>query len=130
METPIRVLIVDDEERFRENMAKLLRLKGFAPEAVGDGQAALAAVAQRPYDVVLLDVKMPGMDGVAVIRGLKAAGCSAQVIFLTGHASVDDAVEGLKHGAFDYLLKPCGIDELVDKITHAHERKLESARPL
>jgi DNA-binding NtrC family response regulator len=130
MTPTIKVLVVDDEERFRWNLMKLLSVKGIQAEGAASGEEALAAAAATKYDVILLDVKMPGMGGVEAMKKLKAAGLKAQVIFLTGHASVDDAVDGLQLGAFDYLLKPCATDLLLEKITTAYERKLSLERSL
>jgi DNA-binding NtrC family response regulator len=130
MTPTIKVLVVDDEERFRWNLMKLLSVKGIQAEGAASGEEALAAAAATEYDVILLDVKMPGMGGVEAMKKLKAAGLKAQVIFLTGHASVDDAVDGLQLGAFDYLLKPCATDLLLEKITTAYERKLSLERSL
>lgn len=129
--TPItKVLVVDDEDRFRANLVKLLSLKGVDADGAASGEEAIAEATERGYDVILLDVRMPGMGGVEAMKRLKAAGVKAQVIFLTGHASVDDAVDGLQLGAFDYLLKPCATDILLEKIATAHERKIELERSL
>ncbi|MCU0593824.1 MAG: response regulator, partial [Desulfobacterales bacterium] len=107
MGNPIRVLLVDDEERFVLNLAKLLRGRGFDVATALDGAAGVAAVENNPIDVVLLDVKMPGMDGIEALRKIKEASPDAEVIMLTGHANVDTGIEAMREGALDYLMKPC-----------------------
>jgi len=118
-----RVLIVDDEERFRFTLKKLLTANGLETDAVGSGLEAVEALRQRPYDVILLDVKMPGMSGIEALAKLKKINPEVEVIILTGHASVDVAVEIMKLGGYEYLLKPCPMDELLAKIESAYERK-------
>lgn len=118
-----RVLIVDDEERFRITLKKLLTANGLETDAVGSGMEAIEELQQRPYDVILLDVKMPGMSGIEALAELKKINPEVEVIILTGHASVDVAVEIMKLGGYEYLLKPCPMDELLAKIESAYERK-------
>ena len=118
-----KVLIVDDEERFRSNLVKLLGVKGLEAVAVGSGMEAVKEIAERPYDVIILDVKMPEMDGIQTLEEIKKIHASLEVIILTGHASVDVAVEIMKLGGYEYLLKPYSTEELVDKIERAFERK-------
>lgn len=119
-----RVLIVDDEERFRTTLCKLLVVKGVNAKAVGSGKEALTELDTNPYDVVLLDVKMPEMNGMEALAELKKLHRTVEVIMLTGHASVDVAVEIMKLGGYEYLLKPCPVDELLLKIEAAAERKM------
>ena len=123
-EKTIRVLIVDDEERFRTTLLKILMAKGIQATAAPDGAAALAELDRCAYDVVLLDVKMPGMDGIEVLKNLRERGCPAGVIILRRHAAVDTAMAIVRLGAFDYLLKPCYIENLLDKIYAAHDHKV------
>ena len=123
----IRVLIVDDEERFRTTLLKILTAKGIQATAASGGAAALAELDRCAYDVVLLDVKMPGMDGIEVLKTLRERGCPAEVIILSGHAAIDTAMAIVRLGAFDYLLKPCEIEALLDKIYAAHDRKVGAA---
>ena len=104
-ETP-RILIVDDEKRFRVTMLRLLKNNGISAKGVESGEQALEELAQNPYDVVLLDVKMPGISGIEVLKQMQKQGCDAEVIVLSGHASVDAALEIMNFGAYDYLLKP------------------------
>jgi DNA-binding NtrC family response regulator len=117
------VLLVDDEVGFLEALAKRLKKRKVDVEAVHSGGDALVRFETRPPDVVVLDVKMPGMDGLATLREIKKRHPLVEVIMLTGHADVDVAIEGMEQGAFDYLMKPCDIDELLYKIQDAHEKK-------
>jgi DNA-binding NtrC family response regulator len=123
-----RILIVDDEERFRNTTGKLLGVRGFEVNTVGSGQDALESLRGTPYDVILLDVRMPGMNGIETLGEIKKINPAVEVIILTGHASVDTAVEIMRLGGYEYLLKPCSMDELVDKIDAAYERKIDRAR--
>jgi DNA-binding NtrC family response regulator len=124
MSSAPRLLLVDDEERFRTTLSKLLGVRGIPVAAVGSGEEALEELRSKPYDVILLDVRMPGMNGIEVLAEIKKINPALEVIILTGHASVDAAVDIMKLGGYDYLLKPCSVDELMDKIEGAHERKL------
>ena len=119
------VLIVDDEDVFRSVLVRRLQSRGIQAFDVSRGEEALEFLQKRNIDVVLLDIKMPGMSGVDVLRQMRERGCNAEVIVLSGHAFLDAAVEIMDFGVNDYLLKPCDIDELLDKITFAHERKTE-----
>jgi DNA-binding NtrC family response regulator len=120
-----KVLIVDDEERFRVTLGKLLTVKGLEVDTIGSAKEALERLKEKPYDVILLDVKMPEMDGVQALAEIKKLSPGIEVIILTGHASVDAAMEIMKLGGYDYLLKPCPIDELMAKIETAYDRKRE-----
>jgi len=116
---PIRVLIVDDEEQFRATTATILTNRGFTATAVGSGEQALAEIQKDAVDVVILDVKMPGMDGNQALREIKRLKPEISVIMLTGQGSPDAALATLRDGAFDYLTKPCGIDLLARRINDA-----------
>ena len=118
-----RVLLVDDEEEFVSTVAKRLRLRGLEVEGLHSGEAALEAIAEDPPDVVVLDVRMPGIDGVEALKAIKAAAPLVEVIMLTGHASVEVAIEGMEFGAFDYLMKPAELDALLYKIQDAFKNK-------
>jgi DNA-binding NtrC family response regulator len=120
---PISVLLVDDEENFVATLAKRLRIRRFEVVTASSGAAALAALEVRPVDVVVLDVRMPDLDGIAATKIIKARHPVTEVILLTGHASLEASMEGLTMGAFDYLLKPIDIDELVFKIEDAYRKK-------
>ena len=119
-----KVLIVDDEERFRTTLHKLLAVRKIDAAHVGSAQEAFSEIANNDYDVILLDVKMPEMDGIQALGRIKRENPQIEVIILTGHASVDAAIEIMKLGGYEYMLKPCAIDEVVGKIESAWERKL------
>lgn len=119
----IRLLLVDDEERFLQTTKILLEKRGIETRTAVNGLEAMNAVERHPVDIVVLDVKMPGLDGVEVLRKIKQRHPLIEVIMLTGHATVESAVEGLKQGAFDYVEKPCDIPYLVEKIQGAYARK-------
>ena len=119
------VLIVDDEEGFRSVLVRRLQARGIQVFDVGRGEEALGFLQTRNVDVVLLDIKMPGMSGVDVLRQMREQGCKAEVIVLSGHVFLDTAVEIMDFGVNDYLLKPCDTEELMDRITLAYERKTE-----
>ena len=118
MET-LHVLLVDDEPRYLETTAKLLTRKGCHVATASSGLEALDYLAVKPVHVVVLDVKMPGMDGHETFGAIRQSHPLVEVILLTGHGTVDSAVEGLKSGAFDYLLKPVDIDLLWEKVSQA-----------
>ncbi|SKA79280.1 response regulator [Desulfobaculum bizertense] len=124
MEHQIRVLVVDDEDRFRENITKILNGSGFEAQSASDGETALNKVDSYEYDVVLLDMKMPGLSGEQTLCKMKDCGAQAEVIVLTGHASVSGALDMMDLGAFDYLLKPADIPEMLKKVRLAGEKKL------
>ena len=118
-----KILLVDDEDRFRTTMRKMLTGHGLDVTDLDNGQAALAALTAQPYDVVVLDLRMPGMDGVQTLKAMKDLHPDLEVIILTGHASMDDAMEIMQLGGTEYLLKPCSVEELLDKIELAVERQ-------
>jgi len=117
-----RVLIVDDEERLARSIAKLLTARSMDALAVFSGRQALETIKSgQDFDVVVLDVKMPGMDGIDTLVEIKKLAPATEVIMLTGHASLDSGTQAMRRGAFDYLLKPCDIENLLEKIKEAHE---------
>lgn len=119
----LRVLLVDDERDFLETLVKRLRKRNLEAAGASSGEEALQVLRETPIDVVVLDVRMPGMDGIQVLQQIKKMSPLIQVIMLTGHASVEVAVEGMELGAFDYLMKPANLDELLYKIQDAHKAK-------
>lgn len=123
MERLIRLLIVDDEERFVETLSKRLTARGLYVEGANSGPDAISLIGSRPFDVVLLDLRMPGMDGLQTLREIKLAEPLVQVVMLSGNASINAAVEGMRLGASDYLLKPADIEEVVAKVEEAFEKK-------
>ncbi len=118
-----KILLVDDEVVFTQNMSKLLTNRGYVVTAVNSGDAAIQAMEEKDFDVVVLDLKMPGMDGLTTLKEIKKLGLFTETLLLTGHGSIDSALEAIKLGAYDYLTKPCEIDELVSKIEGAWEKK-------
>ena len=124
----IRLLLVDDEEDFRATLANRLRKREFEVTQAESGSRALEALKTRAIDVAVVDVKMPGMDGLETLREIKRVAPHIEVIMLTGHASVESGVEGMRLGAFDYIMKPCDINDLILKVEDAFQRKLARAR--
>jgi len=121
----VRVLLVDDEEQFVETLAQRLEARDYAVATAFNGDQALDYVKAKEVDVIILDVLMPGLTGIDTLRAIKKIRPLTEVIMLTGHATVETAIEGMKLGAFDYLMKPTEINELVAKIIQAHRRKAE-----
>jgi len=119
----IQMLIVDDEERFLLTTQKILSRKGFDVMIAHSGQGAIDMLKENAVQVVVLDVKMPGMDGLATLREIKRLYPFMEVIMLTGHATVPSAVEGMQSGASDYLMKPIDMDLLVEKVEEAVARR-------
>ena len=118
-----RVLLVDDEKDFLEVLIRRLKKRQVNVDGVSSGEEALQYLRVRPIDVVVLDVKMPGMDGITALQEIKKLNPLIEVIMLTGHASLEVALEGMRSGAFDYLMKPAEIDELLYKIEDAQRAK-------
>ena len=119
MSDPTAILLVDDEEEFVSTLAERLEIRGFESKAAYSGDQALSLIENNDYDVVVLDVKMPGMDGLEVMDQIKARRPEMPVILLTGHGSTKEGMDGMHKGAFDYLMKPLDIDELISKIQEA-----------
>jgi DNA-binding NtrC family response regulator len=117
------VLLVDDEPDFLHPLVKRLIKRRLIVATAGSGEEALRLLAERPIDVVVLDVKMPGLDGLQVLEAIKAGNDLVEVILLSGHASLDAAIEGVQRGAFDYLMKPVDFDDLFFKLQDACQRK-------
>jgi len=126
----IRVLLVDDEDDFRTTLANRLRKRKLEVAEAESGRAAINLLKQGTFDVVVLDVRMPGMDGIETLKQIKTISSPVEVIMLTGHASVESGIEGMRLGAFDYLMKPCDINDLLSKIQDAYQRKLVQAESL
>jgi DNA-binding NtrC family response regulator len=124
MQAAIRILLVDDEEDFVETLSKRLAKRGLSVLTALRGERALELLDANPVDVVVLDVKMPGLDGLEVLKRVKAGHPRVEVVLLTGHADMDAAIQGMELGAFDYLMKPTSIEELLYKIEDAHKKKL------
>lgn len=129
------ILLVDDEVPFVETMTKRLSRRQIEVLQAFSGQECLDKLKEKTnIEVVILDVKMPGMDGMETLKLIRAQFPLVEVIMLTGHATVESGIEGMKQGAFDYLMKPCDLDVLVSKVTEAaakkraHEEKIMQAR--
>lgn len=127
MENAIRVLIVDDEDDFRETIVKRLNARKLQAEGAGSGVRALEILKEKQFDIMVLDVKMPGMDGIETLRHVKIVAPDTEVIMLTGHASVEFGLKGMQLGAFDYIMKPAPINELLDTIGQAYNKKMGKA---
>lgn len=120
-----RVLLVDDEKEFVEALSQRLEVRDFDVKIARSGDEALIRIRESEFDVVILDVLMPGKDGIQTLREIKQIKPLTEVIMLTGHATMQTAIEGMKLGAYDYLMKPTEIKDLVEKITNAHKQKAE-----
>jgi DNA-binding NtrC family response regulator len=119
-----RILVVDDETDFLETIVNRLNKRKLDAKGVTSGEAAIALLKEELFDVVLLDIKMPGgMDGIETLREIKRIQPLVEVLLLTGHASVETSIEGMKQGAFDYLLKPMKFEDLLTKMAQAFEKK-------
>ena len=127
MSEKIRVMMVDDEERFRDTTSKLLKKKGFETTIAASGEEAIRIIKAAPQDVVVLDVKMEGMDGHTALSEIKKIAPDTQLIMLTGHGTTESALSSRERAAFDYLTKPCDIDLLAMKINEAYAAKTRSA---
>ena len=120
----MKIMLVDDEERFLSTTQKLLHKKGIDTVTAANGAEALEMLQHKHVHVVILDVKMPGMDGNETLKEIKRRFPLVEVIMLTGHATVESAIDGLKSGATDYLMKPTEIDELIAKAREAYRKRL------
>ncbi len=121
--TQFSVLLVDDETEFLETLVKRLKKRKLDVISAESGKEALQMLQQHPVDVVVLDVRMPDMDGLETLKEIKKLRPAVEVIMLTGHANVEVAMQGMELGAFDYLMKPMDIDELLYKLQDAYKRK-------
>ena len=125
MSRKIRLLIVDDEERFLRTLSQRLRLRDFEVTPATNGQQAVEAAAQSSFDLALLDLKMPGMSGDELLALLKKKDPDIEVVILTGHGSVDSAVQCTRLGSFHYLQKPCETDELLQVLRDAYQARVQ-----
>ncbi len=121
----IKILVVDDEIDFMETIVNRLNKRGLEATGASSGEQALELMDSKIFDVVVLDIKMPGgMDGIETLKEIKKRQPICEVILLTGHGTVETSVDGMKLGAFDYLLKPAQFENLCEKIAQAYERKM------
>ncbi|MBN2244004.1 MAG: response regulator [Acidobacteria bacterium] len=121
---PEKILIVDDEQDFITALAKRLRAKGWDTETASGGKEALEKAAGEDFIAIVLDLKMPGLDGIETLKRLKKINPDLQIILLTGHGSIRDGVDAMKHGALDFLEKPADFKELVQKIKSAKAKRM------
>lgn len=118
-----RILLVDDEEAFVKTLGKRLAARGFRVETVGSGEEAVEKTKRQTFDVIVLDLAMPGIDGIETLKQLLAINSDLQVILLTGHGSIEKAVEATKLGAVDFMQKPANLPDLLEQIREAGTRK-------
>ena len=123
MSDQVRVLLIDDETVFLDSMSKVLRARGYQVGVARSGTAGLEELALHEYDVVVLDQRMPGMDGVTTLDHIRESHPILPVIMLSGHAQMATAVAAMNHGAVDYLLKPALVDKLCERLQTAMEKK-------
>jgi DNA-binding response OmpR family regulator len=127
-EMNFQILVVDDEDKMRRSLADILRLEGYRVDTAGTGEEACERLDSTIYDLVLLDLKMPGMDGLEVLRFIRKNGIDAQVILLTAHGSMESAIGALREGAHDYLLKPCPPKDILTSVGAGLKRRAESVQ--
>jgi two-component system copper resistance phosphate regulon response regulator CusR len=130
LDVTVKVLLIDDSERLRRSLVQGLAHSGFAVEAVGDGEEGLAYANHGDHDVIVLDLMLPRMDGLAVLERLRASGNKAHVLVLSAKDQVAERIEGLRLGADDYLTKPFDFDELVARIQALVRRKYGAKNPV
>ncbi|MCD4742678.1 MAG: response regulator [Desulfobacteraceae bacterium] len=119
----MKILLVDDEDQFRESVAKQLAVRNYTVSEVSSGEDAIEFIHQNNIDIVILDMRMPGMSGAETLKEIKKLSPLTEIIMLTGHATVNTAMETIKMGAFDYIPKPVKLDELINKIEDAYRKK-------
>ena len=124
MGDPINLLFVDDEVQFLESMKKQLTASDFHVVAVDRGEKAIEAARRQPIDIALVDLKMPGLDGEATLKALKQEHQWMEIVILTGHGSVDSAVDSMQSGAYSYLQKPCRLEALLEVLKDAYKKKV------
>ena len=117
----IKVLLVDDEKDFIESLAERLQLRDFDVKTALNGDDAIKLVNENEFDVIILDVKMPGKSGIEILKEIKNINQLSQVIMLTGHATVESAIQGMKLGAYDYIMKPTVTEDLINLINKAYK---------
>ena len=117
----IKVLLVDDEEDFVESLAERLQLRNFEVKSALNGDDAIKLVSENEFDVIILDVKMPVKSGIETLKEIKNINQLSQVIMLTGHATVESAIQGMKLGAYDYIMKPTDTEELIKLVNKAYK---------
>jgi DNA-binding NtrC family response regulator len=126
MKRQIKLLFVDDEEKFLKGMTQRLQLRDLAVHSFNNGADALESAKKEIYDVALIDLKMPGMDGEELLKKLKQMIPAMEVIILTGHGSEESAIRTFRGGAYEYLMKPCELDELMSAISRAYAKRVKA----
>ncbi|HKK89990.1 MAG TPA: response regulator [Desulfobacteraceae bacterium] len=119
MDKTTHILLIDDETEFVSALAERLKIRGYQPQTAENGETGITMIANARFDVVVLDLMMPGLSGLETLKQIKAMDNSLPVILLTGHGSTKDGLEGMRIGASDYLMKPLDINDLIDKISSA-----------
>lgn len=114
-----RILLIDDEEEFTSTLAERLDLRGYETETAYDGESGVHLIREKSFQIVVLDLMMPGISGLETLKQIKIVKPDIPVILLTGHGSTKEGMEGMKLGAYDYLMKPINIEELVEKFNEA-----------
>lgn len=120
----INILIVDDEEQFLNSIKRRLEVRDFNVVAVNRGEKAIEAAKKNPFDIALVDLKMPGINGEETLKALKTEHKWMEVVILTGHGSIKSAIECTKSGAYEYLQKPCKFDELIEALKNAYQKRV------
>ena len=123
-----KILIVDDEETARKSLSDILRLEGYDVESRGDGPSAVETVSEEDFDLMLLDLKMPGMDGLAVLEEVVKLSPETKIIMLTAHGSLESAIEALRNGAHDYLLKPASPNDILASVVKGMSKRKDASR--
>ncbi len=123
-----KILVVDDEEKIRQSLEQILQLEGYDTNSASCGDQALEKLAQENYDLILLDLIMPGMDGIGVMRCAVQAYPHIKIILLTGNGSIESAIEALRYGAHDYILKPANTRDLLSSVSQALIKKAEQQK--
>ena len=121
-----KVLLVDDEEEFIELMSQRLETRGLSVETAGSGEEAVSAVTDHGFDVAVVDLAMPGIDGIETLKQIKKERPDMEVIMLTGQATIKSGIEAMKYGALDYLEKPVILNELLEKIWKAKRERMRA----
>jgi DNA-binding response OmpR family regulator len=125
----VRVLLIEDSSQLRRSLTTALRRSGYAVDASGDGEEGLWAAQSNPYDAVILDLMLPGLDGMTILQRLRQRGQSTPVLVLTARDTVDDRVRGLQAGADDYLMKPFALEELLARVQALCRRQYAKKNP-
>jgi DNA-binding NtrC family response regulator len=130
MDKKIRLLFVDDEEKFLEATTKRLEVRNIDVASFSNGADALEATKSQTFDVALIDLKMPGMDGEELLKKIKQLHPKMEVVILTGHGSIDSAKRVTREGAYEFLQKPCELDDLISVLSQAYAKRIMARKAL